>query len=139
MSGWDVVSEYAHLYPDRVRKDTAPSIQTVTKEELAEAEREQPKVAQKPRLPIIKGHSDRKKAKKPIDNGQTPGYSDQRQTPPELTEDEKRIMDLLDGECLVDDLVAKSGMPTGKVLSGLTMLQIKGLIRQLPGKRVTRS
>jgi DNA processing protein len=139
MSGWDVVSEYAHLYPDRVRKDTAPSMQTVTAAELEEAQNHLPKVAQKPRLPISKGLSDKKKEKKPIDNRQTPGYSDQRQAPPELTGDEKRIMDLINGECLVDDLVAQSGMPTGKVLSGLTMLQIKGLIRQLPGKRVTRS
>lgn len=139
MSGWDVVSEYAHLYPDRVTQDTAPAIQTVTAEEMAEAENYPLKVAQKPRLPISKKVSDKKKAKKPIDNRQPPGYIDQRQAPPELTEDEKRIMELLDGERLVDDLVAQLGLPTGKVLSALTMLQIKGLIRQLPGKRVTRS
>ena len=65
MSGWDVVSEYAHLYPDRVRKDTAPSMQTVTAAELEEAQNHLPKVAQKPRLPISKGLSDKKKEKKP--------------------------------------------------------------------------
>ena len=139
MSGWDVVSEYAHLYPDRIRRDTAPSVQTVTADELEAEGKSQPKVAQKPTLPIIKKLSDRKKEKKPIDNRGAQEYSDQRKDPPELTEDEKRIMELLTQECLVDDLVAQLGMPTGKILSALTMLQIKGLIRQLPGKRVTRS
>ena len=139
MSGWDVVSEYANLYPDRVRQDTAPSLQSVTPAEMAEAQNAQPKVAQKLRLPVGKGLSDKKKEKKPIDNEQTPGYSDQRKDPPKLTEEENRIMELLTDECWVADLVAQSGLPTGKALSVLTMLQIKGLIRQLPGNRVTRS
>lgn len=135
MSGWDVVSEYAHLYPQRVRQDTAPSVQTAT--EMAQTQPQM--VAQKPQFPGSTVASDKKKGKKPIDNRQGAEYSDQRQNTPELTEEEKRIMDLLDGERLVDDLVVQLELPIGKVLSALTMLQIKGLIRQLPGKRIVRS
>ncbi|MBE6976344.1 MAG: DNA-protecting protein DprA [Ruminococcaceae bacterium] len=142
-SGWDVVSEYAHLYPEKIRKDTAPSRQSVSREELENAwnerEKASPRVAQKPRQGDLLRSSDRKKEKKPIDNGENRGYSDQRKSLPPLTEEENRIMELLQGELLVDDLLAQLGLPTGKVLSALTMLQIKGLIRQLPGKRVARS
>jgi DNA processing protein len=135
MSGWDVVSEYAHLYPERIRQDTTPSRQTATPEEVAEAA--PAKVAQKPSLPKKTPTSDKKKDKKPIDNANAAGYSVQSKPVQDLSEDESRIMQLLTKECLVDDLVAQLSMPTGKVLSALTMLQIKGLIRQLPGNRVT--
>ena len=137
MSGWDVVSEYAHLYPDRIHPDITPAKQTVTEEEMAQAA--PAKVAQKPQLPKTYPAADKKKEKKPIDNGQTEGYSVQSKPLPSLTEEEKQIMQLLTGESLVDDLVAQVGLPTAKVLSALTMLQIKGLIRQLPGNRVART
>ena len=41
------------------------------------------------------------------------------------------------GETLVDDLISTSGLPAGKVLSMLTMLQIRGVVELLPGKRIT--
>ena len=88
---------------------------------------------------LFRSRSDKKNGKKPIDNRQPEGYIVQRQPLPELTEDEKRIMEQLTQEQLVDDLVAKLGLPTPKVLATLTMLQIKGLIRQLPGNRVAPS
>jgi predicted Rossmann fold nucleotide-binding protein DprA/Smf involved in DNA uptake len=131
-----VVSEYAHLYPDRIRRDTAPVKQTATADEVAQYQ--SAKVAQKPELPASAAPSDKKKTKKPIDKGNAEGYSVQSKPLPELTADEKRIMELLDEVCLVDDLVVQLGLPTGKVLSMLTMLQIKGMIRQLPGNRVSR-
>ena len=137
MSGWDVVSEYAHLYPQRIRQDNTPAKQTATAEEVEQAA--PARVAQKPQLPQNPARSDKKNGKKPIDNRQLEGYIVQRQPLPELTEDEKRIMEQLTQEQLVDDLVAKLGLPTPKVLATLTMLQIKGLIRQLPGNRVAPS
>ena len=143
MSGWDVVSEYAHLYPEKIRKDTTPARQTAGAEETETAwnvrEKAGLRVAQMPRQGDRSRPADRKKEKKPIDNGENQGYSDQRKPLPPLSEEEQRIMELLKSEMLVDDLVAQLRLPTGKVLSALTMLQIKGVIRQLPGKRVTRS
>jgi predicted Rossmann fold nucleotide-binding protein DprA/Smf involved in DNA uptake len=38
---------------------------------------------------------------------------------------------------LVDDLIAAAQMPAGQVLAVLTMLEIKGVVTRLPGKRVT--
>ena len=54
-----------------------------------------------------------------------------------LSETEQELLKpLTKGEALVDDLIAASGMPAGKVLSMLTMLQIRGVVELLPGKRV---
>lgn len=126
-SGWDVVSEYTHLYPDKIKKADGESIF------LSEQEKPMPKVAQKPAIPEKNSLFGRKKDKKPIDNADKKSYSDQQ----DLSEEEKALLKHLEnGECLVDDLIAVSGMPTGKVLSMLTMLQIRGVIELLPGKRV---
>ena len=142
-TGWDVVSEYAAWYPNRITKDTTPSRQTgdpeVENEDPYQHEKIERKVAQKIRSPEKNRIFDRKKEKKPIDNENDGAYSDQGKAPQNLTEEEQKLLDALDGEYLVDDLVAKLRLPTGKVLSTLTMLQIKGLVRQLPGKRVIRS
>ena len=40
------------------------------------------------------------------------------------------------GERLVDDVIAQTGLPAGKLLSLLTMLELKGVVRRLPGKRI---
>ena len=43
---------------------------------------------------------------------------------------------LKDGERLVDEVIAGTGLPVGKVLATLTLLEVKGVVRRLPGKRV---
>ena len=127
-SGWDVVSEYVHIYPDKIKQATSESIFLTTPEKPL------PKVAQTPVLPEKRSLFDRKKDKKPIDNGEKKNYSVQQ----DLSAEEKELLKPLEqGECLVDDLIAASGMPAGKVLSMLTMLQIRGAVELLPGKRVT--
>ena len=44
---------------------------------------------------------------------------------------------LRQGERLVDDVIAETGLTTGKLLAALTMLELKGILRRLPGKRIT--
>ena len=36
----------------------------------------------------------------------------------------------------IDDVIAQTGLTTGKLLASLTMLELKGMIRRLPGKRI---
>ena len=133
--GWDVVSEYAYLYPDSVQESKARS---VAGQVVSGQEKQAPMVAQKPKIPGCKKEIDKKKEKKPIDNLGNRGYSDQSTSFPSLTDEEQQILFGVEESCLVDDLIARLKMPAGKVLSGLTMLQIKGFVRQLPGNRVTR-
>ena len=40
-------------------------------------------------------------------------------------------------DALYDALIAETGLTTGKLLSSLTMLELKGVIKRLPGKRIT--
>lgn len=40
------------------------------------------------------------------------------------------------GNELVDDIIAGTGKPAGAILAVLTMLEVKGVITRLPGKRV---
>ena len=136
-TGWDVVSEYAHRYPGKIRKDTKPAQLTVYPDEVVQAAREeQPpaKVAQKPALPKKKKPEN---DKKDIDNAAPSAYSDGVNIPQNLNETERAIVDqLLQGERLVDDVVAQTGLPTGKVLAALTLLEVRGIIATLPGRRV---
>ena len=44
-------------------------------------------------------------------------------------------MDLLaQGQRLVDDVIADSGKAPGVILASLTLLEVKGVIRRLPGR-----
>ena len=140
-SGWDVVSEYEGLYPDKIRKDLSFSRQTAYPDEVrraAEAEKQTPKVAQTVRLPEKKQAREEKSHKKVIDNGACGPYIDVNDTLPKLSADESAIVSSLkNGERLVDDVIAETGMTTGKLLATLTMLELKGVIRRLPGKRIS--
>ena len=140
-SGWDVVSEYAALYPEKIRKEEGNLRQYAAQEEISLAENaEKPmlKVAQKAAVMEKNSLFDRKKVKKPIDKDKKSAYSDQQKIFESLSQDEKMLLEpLRKGEALVDELIAASNLPAGKVLSMLTMLQIRGIIELLPGKRVS--
>ncbi len=141
-SGWDVVSEYEALYPHKVHKEDAPSRQTAYPDEVRRAgEQEEnplPKVAQNPKHPGIKKHLKKDLEKKTIDNGASAPYSDVNKPLPKLSAEEQAVVDRLQaGEQLVDDVIAETGLTTGKLLSVLTMLEIKGVIQRLPGKRIS--
>lgn len=54
-------------------------------------------------------------------------------------EEQKLLEPLLAGERTVDDLIAVSGLAPQKALAMLTMLELKGMVTTLPGRRVTLS
>ena len=134
--GWDILSEYEALFPGKVRKDMGQSRQMAYPDEV-EPEKEVAKVAQKTRKPDHKGLKNPEKEKKVIDKAESSPYSDVNDTRPKLSADEQVIVTAIgDGERLVDALVAETGLPVGKVLATLTLLEVKGVVKRLPGKRV---
>lgn len=136
-SGWDVVSEYEHLYPDKIQKDLSPE-PVDSEAEFHSSEREA-KVAQTPAAPQNQKTARRENDKKSIDKAKQPFYSDGKIKDSALSEDERRVMDLIGSEeWLVDDILAEAGLPAGKVLAALTMLQVKGVLSALPGRRVKK-
>ena len=141
-SGWDILSEYAALYPDRIRREESPSQQRVYPEELKtvreESEKSTAKVAQKAKLPEKTKPLKKILEKKSIDKEASDAYSDVNTVLPKLSEEEQRIVTALSsGERLVDDVIAETGLTTGKILALLTMLELKGVVRRLPGKRIS--
>ena len=139
-SGWDVLSEYADRFPDKISKCTAPSRQTVYPDELEpEQKHEKPflKVAQTPKIPEKQRRKSLFGPKKEIDNAAVSAYIDAEAPLPALSADEERIVALICQEaCLVDDIIAQAQMPAGQVLSALTMLEVKSVVTRLPGKRI---
>ena len=120
-SGRDVMEEYDLLYPEKLLPKKG-----LDKPKKAE------KQAPKPEAPeILK--------KKTIDNGNPPPYSGQNDILQGLSADEQTVMTAIGtGIESVDDVIAKTGLPSGKVLGILTMLEIRKKIVRHPGKRVSR-
>ena len=138
-SGWDVLSEYESLFPDKIHREDAPSRQRAYPQELArqEGETTPPRVAQTPRIPEETNHLKKNLEKKSIDKEPVQAYSDVNVNLSRLSGDEKTIVSCLqNGQRLVDDVIAETGMTTGKLLAVLTMLELKGVIRRLPGKQI---
>ena len=141
-SGWDVLSEYEALYPDKLHKEDGPVRQQAYPDEVLRvaAEKEQPlaKVAQKAAIPKEKPLLKKNLEKKSIDKEAATAYSDVNAILPKLSEDERKIVSAIqNGERLVDDVIAETGLTTGKMLASLTMLELKGVLKRLPGKRIS--
>ncbi len=59
---------------------------------------------------------------------------------PDLEDDEKKVYDILSSDpCQIDVICSRTNMPASKVSSILMMLEIKGVVKQLPGKQFVRS
>ena len=140
-SGWDIMSEYAALFPDKIRKDTGAVHQNAYPDEVeirVETEKPTRKVAQKPRILGKKQPIKEKNDKKVIDKAEASSYSDVNDILPKLSDDEQKIVSALkNGERLVDDVIAETGLNTGKVLATLTLLEVKGVVKRLPGRHIT--
>ena len=138
--GWDILSEYEVLFPDKIRKDLGQNQLSISREELAqndESAAEVSKVAQKPKKPAQKNPIKQETEKKGIDKAASSPYSDVNDILPKLSADEQTIVSAIGkDERLVDDVIAETGLPVGKVLATLTLLEVKGVVKRLPGKRV---
>lgn len=135
--GWDVVGEYAYLYPGKLHPGNKGKTLTAYPAEIRQTiEQETSLVAERGRLPEPKQELKKKLDKKDIDKQASTPYSGVKTKLPLSPEEETIVAALETGERLVDDVIADTGLPTGKLLSALTMLELKGVIRRLPGKRI---
>ena len=106
--GWDVLSEYASIYPG------------LSLYETDEPEREQsPEASPENR--------DRKT--------EDPAWTQKLET---LSEEQRRItQQLTDGPRTTEELIEMTGISTARILSQLTILEIKGIIKRDEGRRVS--
>jgi DNA processing protein len=71
---------------------------------------------------------------------QQPNAAPARRPMPNLAPKEHQVFNAIDQRSVsVDDIVQTTGLPTGEVLSQLLMLEMKGLVRQLPGKQFQKA
>ena len=120
---WDILNHYTEQYPHKIRdlRRQAPknfgSGQELTKgREAGEPKKTEP-VPQEPQLPVL-------------DLRQEHG----------LTEDQLKIVKTLQGRTLqIDDLIEETQIPTRRVLSALTVLEIDEIVRQEAGKHFVLS
>lgn len=113
---WDILSHYAGRYPHKIRgirKEEPAKFGPPegTAPSAAPAERAEEKAADLPVLDLTSG-----------DHG--------------LTDDQIRIVRALQGRTVqVDDLIEETQIPTRRVLSALTMLELDRIVTQSEGKR----
>ncbi|MDD4716158.1 MAG: DNA-processing protein DprA [Oscillospiraceae bacterium] len=117
---WEnVAQEYINLYSHRIRP---PAAQSGGKEEKSAREAAGPE----PRM-----------KKKEVDKSSAKAYIDLQEHSEELTKEQQDVLRALSDQAQavhVDELMEAAGLPVGRILSALTVLEIKGLIKQHPGK-----
>lgn len=135
-SGWDVIDEYRHLFPHRLgRAETLVPLDGDMEEKLVKGEMEHVSEAKQPKKPAEKPQKEREKW---IDKENNEDYSVLSVSAGELSDDELTVARAMTEKSLhVDDIIERSGLGTGEVLSALTMLEIEGYVTQETGKRFT--
>ncbi len=143
LSGWDIMSLYAPLFPDRIRRPDESSFRSpdpallreLVDSEVGEGARSRPRRGGKtPKEPEASRENRRETTKKEIDNAPSAGYSDIEFDPKALTLDERTVLDALKGRTHLDEIITASGLPSQAALSALTTLEILGLVAQEPGR-----
>ena len=72
----------------------------------------------------------------PVDSGEKRAYISLREQPELFTDDEKAILlATADKSLTADDLIERTQIPARRVLSALTMLQVRGYGEEGPGRR----
>lgn len=119
-SAADIIEEFRLLFPDQVH--TQPALEDgEARERLEEPVRETLSV---------------KKEAKEVDNGPQRAYISLSDAPEAFTDDERDILLSVQRKSLTaDDISEATQIPARRVLSALTMLQLRGLVEEKPGKR----
>ena len=123
--GWDVMREFAARYPNKVKRSAEP---------VPAADRSAA-AALPPR-----GDSPEKNpedAKKEIDKKNGAEYIDLRDQLASLSETQLKIVSAIDKEPThIDDIVERTGLGAATVLTQLTVMTVRGVVRRVPGNRV---
>ena len=119
-TGWDILCEFAELFPGKLRQAEAAKMPENGKNDAENGEKEP------------------EEAKKGIDKEKSRGYIDLKEQLAQLSEEQLKIISAIDkGASHIDDVIENTGLSTPKVLAQLTVLEIKGFIKREPGKRIS--
>lgn len=126
--GWDVLCDFASLFPGKLREYSGEPLAAQPNPPSPNTEpRETGENFVRLREPI---------SKKVIDNEKTVEYIDLEDQLKDLSAAQLQIIAAMETPHIhVDDIIEKSQLPAAKVLAELTVLQIQGFVRQEQGKR----
>ena len=115
---WDIMGEFAGRFPEKIRRDASPlppePIVRQEQDKLAKAERKQTEEKAAPEE-----------------------RTDWKEQLSRLTAEQLTIISAIEKDAAhIDDIVEATGLGTAKVLSQLTILEIKGFIRREAGRRI---
>ena len=123
---WDILGDFAQLYPGTLRRYDADARQE-PQPLPPEDRRETGETFAQLRAPI---------SQKVIDKEKREEYIDLQQQLSALSETQLKIIAAIsEPHRHVDDIIRDCGLPAPTVLSELTMMQIQGFVKQEPGKR----
>ena len=83
---------------------------------------------------LVMGLEEKPQEKEPEQEMPQPASSKSKPAPAGLTGREKLIVDSMDGLTHIDAICQNTGLATGEVLTSLTMLQIRGVVRERGAK-----
>jgi DNA processing protein len=138
--GWDILREYEALYPDKLhRRDGGKHLTLSPQDRSQDTDALKPENGETDKKPEKQGGNVKNtpsSGENGIDNGQNRNYIDLQQIKSTLSPDEQAIVSVLSqGQRHVDDVIAETGLAPARVLSSLTLLEVKGYVTQQPGKR----
>lgn len=143
MNGWDIMREYAPRYGGYVHRQQEEETAELPLTGEPELQVATPVSTPKQHNMIDFPAKTAKTEKNPGPNGENGidiepkrNYIDLQEKISALTPDEKEIAaTLIPGACQVDEIVELTGLSAARVLASLTLLQVKGYVTQMPGKR----
>ena len=125
--GWDVMEDFADVYPEHIHRPGDMVLPDGAAEAAEKpAERAAPVEAECPET-----------TKKEIDKENAAGYIDWKEQLAGLNAEQLQIISAIGrGETHIDDIIETTNLSAAKVLSQLTILEIKGYVRRAAGRRV---
>ena len=127
--GWDVMCEFEDIFPGRVH----PTAGTVADAKAYIPEKPKDTGEKDGDLPDEKPKED----KKVIDNKNDKEYIDLRSQLSNLSEKQLQIINAIEKDCThMDEIAEKTALPIREVLTNVTVMCVKGVLKKLPGNRV---
>jgi DNA processing protein len=128
--GWDVMKEYVRLFPELAKREPTRFTMTLSRDDLPDSEKISAGKGTEP------GQTPGNTDKKDVDKPETRAYIDVQEILNTLSPDERAIVLLLqDKPMQLDDVIDACQLPAGRVLASVTLLEMKGYVKRLPGKR----
>ncbi len=135
--GWDILREYTARFSG-LHPINTPALKPVQQGTRAASSATRPAVSRSSKETVEGAQGEKKtfrKSQNRIDKQENRNYIDLNGIQNQLTQDERTIAAALNqGRRHVDDIIEETALSPARVLSALTLLEIKGFVIQEPGK-----